>query len=136
MATNLTNIRAALETHLNTLDPILPIVWENTKPVVSTSFIMAFLYAYARNPVLGCQTSTRYDGTFITRLFYPKNTGMSAIESQAEIIIELFSITKLIEFNDVICSIVETPNYEFLGYDMDRVVGEVKIKFLTNLLKG
>lgn len=90
------NIRAALDAHLEAYTPSLQIAWENSKykPVIGVPYVRVdMLPARTDNPELtGTPGSDMkvYIGIYQLRLAFPVNAGPNAADALADALVEYF----------------------------------------------
>jgi hypothetical protein len=85
---SIVNIRAALETRLNAMTPLLATAWEGVPftPVTGTPFQQInILYNETENPTLG-DAMYRVRGFMQVLLCYPPGTGPKAASARAELV--------------------------------------------------
>jgi len=105
-----TEIRQALESHLNTTTNLPAIAWENVhyEPDTGTPFISARFQPTSRRPaVRGLNPQHRVQGIFTLLCHYPENQGPGASQTLVDRLIERFDSTTDISYTN---SDLETIN--------------------------
>jgi hypothetical protein len=108
MASIYDNIRAALETTLNSVDSIPSVAWENVqfKPTTGQSYIKPRLLPTRREPaVRGTNPQMYYQGVFRVECFVPEGEGPAAGDDLADSIIEAFEAATDVSYGGTIVSI-------------------------------
>lgn len=101
MASIYNDIRAALESHLASVQGIPTIAYENVgfKPVTGQSFVQPRFIPISRRPaVRGLNPQQRYDGVLRVFCYAPEGKGPSAADDLANKVIEAFEATTDISF--------------------------------------
>lgn len=102
------DIRAALETTLQSVTGIIDIDWQNSKytPTTGTPYLKAYFLPTSRRPatlgqepITGVPYQHKYLGLFQLVLYYPENQGTAALSDMVETIIDAFDSTKDLTFN-------------------------------------
>lgn len=108
-------IRAALEKHLNALDDVPAIAWENVHfdPTIGTPHIKCNLtVSDTKAAAIGPNSKTRYDGIFYIDIFQPENQGPQAGDALSSAITSWFKHgTILTESGDLI-HILKTQRFQ------------------------
>lgn len=108
MASIYDNIRAALETTLNSVDGIPSVAWENVqfKPTTGQSYIKPRFLPTRREPaVRGTNPQMYYQGVFRIDCFVPEGEGPAAGDDLADSIIEAFEATTDVSYSGTTVSI-------------------------------
>ena len=112
-------IRAALESRLNSLSPLIATAWENASftPVNNQpNQRVNLLYSDPDNRILGCVR--RYEtGVFQVTLCYPIGSGAGAIEDRANLLREHFKRGTVLTNSGQSLQIINTPSKRSLGTD-------------------
>lgn len=109
------NIRAALDAHLEAYTPSLQIAWENSKykPVVGTPFVRVdLLPARTDNPELTGTPSNDmkvYMGIYQLRLYFPVNAGPNAAGALADALVEYFPRGLSVAYGGTTVRVPSTP---------------------------
>jgi len=104
MASIYDNIRAGLETKLNSISGLPTIAWENVtfSPTTSTPFIKVTFIPVTRRPaVRGLTPQQRYEGVFQLLVYDEDGDGPASASSTANTLIEEFDATTDIHYNTV-----------------------------------
>lgn len=133
----ITNIRSALETALNSMNPALATAWENAPftPISGTPYqAVNLLFAKPDNPTFG-GNMYREQGIFQITLFYPLQAGPANAAARAELLRTTFA-RGLSFINGGITTIIkETPEISPGSVDGDRWMVPVKIRFFANIVQ-
>ena len=108
MASIYDNIRAALETTLNSVDGIPSVAWENVQfnPTTGQSYIKPRFLPTRREPaVRGTNPQMYYQGVFRIDCFVPEGEGPAAGDDLADSIIEAFEATTDVSYSGTTVSI-------------------------------
>lgn len=127
---SLAQVRAALETQLNSITPALATAWENAvyKPIAGTPYQqVSLLRAQPDNPEIGAAFSER--GFLQANLFYPKEAGPGAAEARAELIRSAFPFRASFVSGGVTVNIIATPEVAPARAEDDRFLVPVRIRF-------
>jgi len=98
-----TDIRAALESHLDGTSSIPAIAWENVdyKPTTDTPFIrFQFMPTLRRTRSIGSPVSQRYQGIVRLMIHYPENEGPGASQATADALVNRFEVTSDISYTN------------------------------------
>lgn len=108
MASIYDNIRAALETKLNSVSGVPSIAWENLQfsPTTVQSYVVPRLLPTRREPaVMGTNPQMYYQGVFRVNCYVPKDKGPADGDDLADKIIEAFEAATDVSYNGTIVSI-------------------------------
>lgn len=108
MASIYPEIRAALETHLSSVVGATDIAWENVQysPQTDVPYVVPrFIPTQRRPAVRGLNPQMRYDGVFQVVCYSPQNSGPSAADDLANLILEAFEATTDISHLSTVVSI-------------------------------
>lgn len=108
MASIYDNIRAVLETTLNSVDGIPSVAWENVQfnPTTGQSYIKPRFLPTRREPaVRGTNPQMYYQGVFRVDCFVPEGEGPAAGDDLADSIIEAFEATTDVSYSGTTVSI-------------------------------
>ena len=98
------NIRAALETELDSIQDIPFVQFQNTRynPDTNEPFVTCQLIPTSRTPaVVGYDPQQRYQGIFTVLVYTPENQGPAKNQEIADSIIEAFDATTDLQFGGV-----------------------------------
>lgn len=125
------NIRAALETALNSVAPSIPTAWENsdfTPPANDTPYQRAYLL-FAKPDNFEQGRNYAEIGLFHVNLKYPKSTGTNSISARCEILRELFHRGATFINSGTRVNVTLTPEIVSGPPEGDRFIMSVKIPF-------
>lgn len=108
MASIYDNIRAALETKLNSVSGIPSIGWENLQfsPTTGQPYVKPRLLPTRREPaVRGINPQMYYQGVFRVECYVPEGNGPAAGDDLADKIIEAFEAATDVNYSGTIVSI-------------------------------
>lgn len=128
-------IKAALETALNTITPLLKTIFENSDyvAVTGTAYQMTnILSIEPENPTFG-DGFRRERGIFQISLMYPLNAGAGAAVTQAELIRQKFYRGATFVSGGVTVTIERTPEIGAGYVDLDRWRIPVKVRWYANI---
>ena len=134
---SLTHIRAALESRLGTVTPVISTAYENVAfvPVMDAPYQRAHLLpAMPQNPTMG-RSFHRDIGMFQVMLCYPLQTGAGAAEAQAELIRTAFSRGTTLTHGDVTVCIDRTPQITALPNEDERFIVVVRIQYRADIFE-
>lgn len=97
------DIRAALETELNSTAGLPEIHWDNTHndPTTGTAFIRPEFLPLSRKPaVRGTSPQMRYSGFFICNIHVPERAGQGAANDYVDILVAAFDATTDISYTN------------------------------------
>ena len=127
-------VRAALETALNTMNPALATSWENVAfaPVPGTPYQeVHLLFASPDNATFGIAHVER--GYMQVKLMYPIQIGTSTIAARAELIRTTFARGNSFTSGGVTVIIERTPEVSPGSVDGDRFSVPVKVRFFAQI---
>jgi len=127
-------IRAALETALNAVLPVVTTSWENMSfsPVNGTPYQIAHLMlARPSNREFGARHQER--GYLQVRLMYPQLAGTAAVTARAELLRTTFKRGNTFASGGVTTMITETPEVTTGTVEGDRFAVVVKIPFTADI---
>jgi hypothetical protein len=128
-------IRAALETHLGTITPVIPTAFENVKydPVVGVPYQKSFLKS--NTPDDGQISSQTYfeRGFYQVTLFYPLGTGPALAEARAQLIKDAFKRGTSVFSGGVTVIIMNAPSVSGSMVDGDRFTLPITINFQSQI---
>lgn len=133
---SLTKIRAALETHLNAMQPPLMTTWQNVPfdPVAGVPYqSVHLLYADPQNPTLG-DGHYREVGFMQIMLCYPIGDGSADIESRIEDIKATFKRGVTLENAGLAVTISRTPASSPAIVNADRYCVPVRVPYYADVL--
>lgn len=128
-------IRAALETALAGMTPVVPIAYENAAfvPVAGVPYIKAYLLsATPQNPTMG-DGYYREVGYMQCTLMYPIQAGTGAAAARAEAIQSLFKRGSVFSNGGVDVKVMATPSITTGQIDGDRWALPVKIPYQAEI---
>ena len=128
-------IRAALETRLVAMAPLLATQWENAAfvPVACTPYqAVSLLMATPQNPTLG-DGFFRELGFLQVTLRYPQNAGAGAAGAQAQAIRAWFPRGLSLTAGGVSVTVSGTVDIQPGSIDGDRYAVPVRIPFFANI---
>lgn len=108
MASIYDNIRAALETTLNSVSDLPPVAWENVNfsPNTGTSFVKPRLVPTRREPaVRGTNPQMYYQGVFQVDCYVSEGNGPAAGDDLADSIIDAFEAATDVSYGSTFVSI-------------------------------
>jgi hypothetical protein len=117
MASYNRHIRNALENHLNTLDNIPDVAWQNVNysPTTGTRFLKPMFQPTSRRPAnIGTNPTQRYNGIFTVLVNSPENEGPSAGEGVADTITQRFESTTDLYWDISTDSLLTESGYRLL----------------------
>ena len=132
---SLVSIRAALETKLKAITPVLATAWENGAytPVPGTAYQQVYLLtATPENPTLG-DAFYREHGILQITLMYPLKAGSNAATTRAELIRTAFKRGTTLTSGTVSVIIERTPEIGQGRVDGDRWALPVKIRWYAGI---
>lgn len=125
------NIRAALETALNSVSPSMLTAWENLEfapPAANVPYQRAYmLLAKPDNFEMGANYAEL--GVFHINLMYPKSAGSRVAAVRCELLRELFHRGATFEFSGTRVIVTLTPEIVSGFVQDDRFVMSVKVPF-------
>jgi len=106
------NIKAAIETALNTITPALPTVWENTTyvPVTGQAYQQLWFLDFITKHIEINAKSYQIDSYFQIDLMFPLLSGTGTILARAEVIKSLFKQGSSFINGGQTVNIIETPS--------------------------
>lgn len=125
------NIRAALETALNSVVPSIATAWENsefTPPATNIPYQRAYLLL-AKPDNFEQGRNYAEIGLFHIKLLYPKSTGSNAISARCEVLRNLFHRGATFISSGIRVIVTLTPEIVSEPMDGDRFSMSVKIPF-------
>jgi hypothetical protein len=128
-------IRIALETHLNTISPLIQTAYENVPftPVTGVPYQQVFLLpATPANPTMG-DGYYREQGIFQVTLMYPLQAGPKTAADKAEAIRTAFKRGLTLTSWSVNVTIDRTPEIGEGRVDGDRWSVPIKIRWFANI---
>ena len=132
------NIRAALETALNSVSPSILTAWENLEfapPAANVPYQRAYmLLAKPDNFEMGANYAEL--GIFHINLMYPKSTGSRAAAIRCELLRELFHRGATFEFSGTRVIVTLTPDVVPGFIEGDRFIIAVKVPFSSFIFRS
>ena len=132
------NIRAALETALNSVSPSILTAWENLEfapPAANVPYQRAYmLLAKPDNFEMGANYAEL--GILHVNLMYPKSTGSRVAAVRCELLRELFNRGATFEFSGTRVIVTLTPEIVSGFVQDDRFVMSVKVPFSSFIFRS
>jgi hypothetical protein len=128
-------IRAAIETALSLISPLIDTVYENTdfKPVIGQKYqSVSIVMGRPENPVLG-GTFKREVGVMMILLYYPLLNGTKNSLSRAELISSVFKRGATFSSGGVDVVISGTPEVDSNGQDGKFWITKISVPFFANI---